>query len=417
MKLRVAFGSALLAVLTSASGGEIAVLPECPGPSVVVSVGVKQSPVPPAFLPDDALVTAQGNDFRILLNAVQAGAPGMPSSTRRVALGQLPEGSYQAAVYYRYELLSGTYLPEQLFGSVRFDVRARAETDGPCPPGVITIESGGFQRTAVGRAFAEPIAVEVDDGQLRPVSNVQVRLERVLRPEDPSLTSDQQPGATQNVLLASTDAHGMAKFNVTANAASGTYQYKATIGGAAFSPEAYAVLDNREPASQSDLPLLPVVEFYNAARNHYFITQDVAEAQRLDLGLAQGWRRTGAVFLAMPAGSAVAKSQPVCRFYGLPEAGLDSHFFSVSPVECARVIEQFGSSWALETAEAFREFLPDVATGACAAGTVPLYRAWNNRVDANHRYTLSKWVIASMVSRTWIPEGYGSSAVAMCVPH
>jgi hypothetical protein len=174
-------------------------------------------------------------------------------------------GSYHADVYYRYELGPGTYLPEQLFGNVSFDVQTSAGVGAPCAPGVITIASGGFQRAAVGTPFAEPITVE-----------------------DSSLTPDQQPGATQLVLLAGTDAQGMARFNVTANTAGGTYQYKATFAGVVYSPEAYAVLDNRVVVSPSDFAVLPIVEFYNAARDHYFISQSAAEQQVLDLGLAQG---------------------------------------------------------------------------------------------------------------------------------
>ena len=33
--------------------------------------------------------------------------------------------------------------------------------------------------------------------------------------------------------------------------------------------------------------------------------------------------------------------------------------------------------------------LPDPVTGACANNGVPIYRVFNNRTDANHRYTTS----------------------------
>jgi hypothetical protein len=42
-----------------------------------------------------------------------------------------------------------------------------------------------------------------------------------------------------------------------------------------------------------------------------------------------GWKRTGLTFQAIKAGEAVAGSVPICRFYGSPTKGLDSHFYSV----------------------------------------------------------------------------------------
>jgi len=43
----------------------------------------------------------------------------------------------------------------------------------------------------------------------------------------------------------------------------------------------------------------------------------------------------------------------VCRLYGLPEAGLDSHFYSIDPDECAVVLERWPSSWTLEASAVF----------------------------------------------------------------
>ena len=42
-----------------------------------------------------------------------------------------------------------------------------------------------------------------------------------------------------------------------------------------------------------------VVEFYNAALDHYFITQATAEIADLDNGVHRGWTRTGESFLAL----------------------------------------------------------------------------------------------------------------------
>ena len=47
--------------------------------------------------------------------------------------------------------------------------------------------------------------------------------------------------------------------------------------------------------------------------------------------------------------------------------------------------------------------------------TVPLYRVWNGRADANHRYTTNLADQSDRVRRGWIPEGYGPHGTAMCV--
>ena len=58
----------------------------------------------------------------------------------------------------------------------------------------------------------------------------------------------------------------------------------------------------------------------------------------------------------------------------------------------------------------------DIATGACLFDTTPVYRVYNNRPDANHRYTTSLATRDSMVVAGWIAEGYGPDAVAFCGP-
>jgi hypothetical protein len=54
--------------------------------------------------------------------------------------------------------------------------------------------------------------------------------------------------------------------------------------------------------------------------------------------------------------------------------------------------------------------------GVCPAGTVKVYRVFNNRPDANHRYMTSLGVRAAMVQLGWIIEGDGPDAVVMCGP-
>src|SRR5262249_44362889 len=63
------------------------------------------------------------------------------------------------------------------------------------------------------------------------------------------------------------------------------------------------------------------VEFFNPQLGHFFVTASTAEIAALDAGAFGGaWERTGQTFNV--GGAAV-----VCRFYGMPPKGPDSHFF------------------------------------------------------------------------------------------
>ena len=83
---------------------------------------------------------------------------------------------------------------------------------------------------------------------------------------------------------------------------------------------------------------------------------------------------------------------------------------------CDAVLERFSSAWMLETSDLFDIGLPDPSAGACVAGTAPVYRLYNDRPDANHRYTADTQVRSSMIAAGWIPEGYGAGGVVMCSP-
>jgi len=168
-------------------------------------------------------------------------------------------------------------------------------------------------------------------------------------------------------------------------------------------------------ASSPPIAKVEAVEFYNAGFDHYFLSADPAEIAALDSGTFAGWARTGQGFTAYAAGSHNGGTvHPVCRFYGLPSAGLDSHFYSASPAECFAVDERFGAEWRIESDNVFQVDLPDTATGVCPGGTIPVYRLFNGRRDANHRYTTSPAIRASMEAAGWIREGYGPDATIMC---
>jgi len=168
------------------------------------------------------------------------------------------------------------------------------------------------------------------------------------------------------------------------------------------------------PAAQQ----VDVVEFYNATLDHYFVTTDAKEAADLDSGVHVGWARTGLTFKAIRPGAAVPGSVSICRFYGKPEAKLDSHFYSASATECASVQEKFADAWLLESTEVFRSFPVDPTTGKCATDSEPVFRLWNNRADVNHRYTTQMSVYTAMVAKGYVAEGNGNPAqpVIFCMP-
>jgi hypothetical protein len=153
-----------------------------------------------------------------------------------------------------------------------------------------------------------------------------------------------------------------------------------------------------------------VVEYYHAGNDHYFMTAAPVEIAALDGGGFPGWNRTGASFKAYA--SPAAGANPVCRYY-LPPGYGNSHFYSASPDECALVAVLF-PQFVFESPNVMYVGLPDTATGACAAGSLPVYRVWNRRPDTNHRYTNDAKVRDQMVAKGWVAEGYGPDAVIMC---
>jgi hypothetical protein len=158
------------------------------------------------------------------------------------------------------------------------------------------------------------------------------------------------------------------------------------------------------------------VEYYDAAMDHYFMTAAPAEIDALDNGRFPGWQRTGMGFNVFDPADATGMGVPVCRFYGSPDYGLDTHFYSASADECAAMQRNWPLQWQLESSNVFRVGMPDTMSGACPAGTTPVYRTWNGRADSNHRYTMDAAVQMRMMGRGNVAEGYGNPPVAMCSP-
>jgi hypothetical protein len=116
-------------------------------------------------------------------------------------------------------------------------------------------------------------------------------------------------------------------------------------------------------------------------------------------------------------------STPVCRFFGNTNInpatnafyGPTSHFYTADANECAALKAQFvanAKSWKFES----NDFLTTPAVAeTCTAGTLPVYRAYNNAFirgeDSNHRITADQAAYQSQIAKGWIGEG-----IVMCAP-
>ncbi len=160
-----------------------------------------------------------------------------------------------------------------------------------------------------------------------------------------------------------------------------------------------------------------VQEFYNAALNRYFRTADSGEIAFLSAALTSGEVKTNDTFYGY--GAPVARSVPVCRFYGSVNPGPNSHFYTLDPAECAALkalqlkTPSSAKRWNYESI-AFYALAP--VAGACPPGSsTPVYRAYNRGnqtgIDSNHRFTSNVANYNKMLSQGWLGEG-----VVMCTP-
>jgi hypothetical protein len=145
-----------------------------------------------------------------------------------------------------------------------------------------------------------------------------------------------------------------------------------------------------------------VVEFFNANFGHYFMSADPDEIAALDAGAFGGaFVRTGQQFRAR--NGPVTEAEEVCRFFTVAFTPKSSHFYTADPAECAGL--KLNPDWQYENIA----FYIEVPTnGVCAAGTVPVYRLYNNGMTGapNHRFTTSLAIHDDFAhNRGWTSEG------------
>ena len=163
-----------------------------------------------------------------------------------------------------------------------------------------------------------------------------------------------------------------------------------------------------------------VFEFYNADLNHYFRTAAPAEAQSLTP--ASGFLPTGDDFFALDKSVILPGVSPVCRFYGSPSPGPNSHFYTADPAECFALQNIQAQTPATEPRwnyeeTAFAAYLH--IGGMCSSDApFPIYRLYNQhagelvagkREDSNHRFTTLSSIYNQLAVQGWKPEG-----VVMC---
>ena len=160
---------------------------------------------------------------------------------------------------------------------------------------------------------------------------------------------------------------------------------------------------------------VPVIEYYRADKDHYFMATDPGEIAFVDAVLKNTFQRTGEVFYAwVDPLVAPLTAVPVCRFYS-PDPLIDAHYYTASAAECQFIIARWPGIWSLELPAAFYVLLPD-ADGACPTNTLPVYRFFDNRQDANQRHTIDLSVRRAMINRAWVPQGFGPNHVIFCTP-
>ena len=161
-------------------------------------------------------------------------------------------------------------------------------------------------------------------------------------------------------------------------------------------------VETRTAVGQMAIQGNTVVEYRNAHLGHFFVTASPAEIAMLDAGAFGGaWVRTGETFKT-------GGTQAVCRFYGMPPRGPDSHFFTANAAECEHVMGDF-SAWTFED-HAFA--ITPAVSGQCPSGLLAVHRFYNNPTraeDMNHRFTVTTAAFDATIAMGWAHEG-----IVMC---
>src|SRR4029453_19135076 len=157
---------------------------------------------------------------------------------------------------------------------------------------------------------------------------------------------------------------------------------------------------------------VPAVEYHHGTFDHYFITANADEIDKLDAGVFAGWQRTGEAFnVVPPARSALP---PVFRFFTVAFPPTSSHFYAPRGLGCEGTLRN--PDWQFE-GDVFYTPLPG-EDGTCPTGYSIVYRLYNNGQGGapNHRFTTSAAIRNQMLAKGYVAEGAGIG-VGMCSPN
>ncbi|MGE5099717.1 MAG: hypothetical protein ACM3SX_07005 [Deltaproteobacteria bacterium] len=185
-----------------------------------------------------------------------------------------------------------------------------------------------------------------------------------------------------------------------------------------FLVPAAAVFGILSPLANPQAAPVSVVTFYSnsadsTGRNaQFFLTADPDEMAILDSGAFSGWHRFWDEFKVDDAPG--PDLVPVCRFYSPDFPPAAPHFYTAFEDECAAL--KANPSWIFE-GDVFYVRLPD-ASGNCAAGTMPIYRGYNNGSGGypSHRFTPYLSDQCASFDPGCTSEGLGPDGVAFCAP-
>ncbi len=180
-----------------------------------------------------------------------------------------------------------------------------------------------------------------------------------------------------------------------------------------------AMLAHASPVMAADVAM---TEFYNARLNYYFVTPKADDKAALDT--VPGWARTGKSFIV--SDSAENGGVPLSRFYFDKVArgqSRGSHFYTALDADrvALRALNPGNTQAArLPFDEGTNGYvaLPLVSGkgGSCAAGLLPVYRAFRGIArfpdDPNHRFTTDVISHNVLVADGWDDEGVTFCAIA-----
>jgi Domain of unknown function (DUF5666) len=155
-------------------------------------------------------------------------------------------------------------------------------------------------------------------------------------------------------------------------------------------------------------PDVQVVEYVQIGTEHYFMTGS-DDDKRLLAQYPNLYAKTGRSFTAWSPAAAgkPAEAVAVLRFF-MPSVA--SHVFTSHAADIALIRQYPASKFSFGFVEEGTAFFAIPATeDRCPSGMKAIYRAFNNRADANHRYSNDVKLQAAMVKRGFIHEN-----VAFC---